>query len=228
MATDPQYFQANRGVMSGFLPATYARVLEVGCGGGGFYDHLRQPCEVWGVEPNPGAARAAALKLDRVLVGRYDGLTDQLPDHYFDLIVCNDVIEHMDDHDAFLESIKKKMRPGGCIVGSIPNVRHLTALFKLLITKDWKYSESGILDRTHLRFFTEKSLRRTLSEHEYVIEKFSGVGSIITNGISRRTNKLRPLQNVAVRVSSLAVVLLTLGYYWDTQYPQYAFRVRLG
>ena len=197
--------------MSKFLPDTHARVLEVGCGAGGFYDHLRQPCEVWGVEPNPQAAKAAALKMHRVLVGRYDLLADQLPDQYFDMIVCNDVIEHMDDHDAFLEAIKKKMRPGGCIVGSIPNVRHITALFKLLITKDWKYSESGILDRTHLRFFTEKSLRRTLLEHGYAIEKFSGVGSIITNGISRKTNKPSPLQNLTYRVISLAVVVLTLG-----------------
>jgi 2-polyprenyl-3-methyl-5-hydroxy-6-metoxy-1,4-benzoquinol methylase len=214
--------------MSQFLPDVHARVLEVGCGTGGFYDHLRQPCEVWGVEPNPEAATAATQKMHRVLVGRYDALADQLPDRYFDMIVCNDVIEHMDDHDAFLEAIKKKLRPGGCIVGSIPNVRHITALFKLLITKDWKYSESGILDRTHLRFFTEKSLRRTLQEHGYVIEKFGGVGSIIANGISRKSNKPTAIENLIYRAISLSVVVLTLGYYWDTQYPQYAFRVRLG
>ena len=213
--------------MARFLPDSYEHVLEVGCGAGGFSDHLRQPCEVWGVEPNGDAGKAAALKMDRLLIGRYDQLTDQLPDRYFDLIVCNDVIEHMDDHDAFLEAIKQKMRPGGFIVGSIPNVRHITALFKLLIIKDWKYSESGILDRTHLRFFTEKSLCRTLQEHGYSIQMFAGVGSIITNGISRTTNKPSRLQDLSYRLISLAVVVLTLGYYWDTQYPQYAFRVRL-
>ncbi len=227
MSSDPLYYRANRGVMTRFLPDSYQRVLEVGCGAGGFYDHLQQPCEVWGVEPNPDAAKAAATKLHRVLTGRYDHLADQLPDGYFDMIVCNDVIEHMDDHDAFLEAIKRKMRPGGVIVGSIPNIRHITALFKLLITKDWKYSESGILDRTHLRFFTERSLRRTLLEHGYSIQMFGGVGSIIRHGISRKTNKPSLLQNLAYRVISIAVVLLTLGYYWDTQYPQYAFRVRL-
>lgn len=180
------------------------------------------------MEPNPEAATAAALKMHRVLVGRYDLLEHQLPDQYFDMVVCNDVIEHMDDHDAFLEAIKKKMRPGGWIVGSVPNVRHITALFKLLVTKDWKYSESGILDRTHLRFFTQKSLRRTLQEHGYSIEALGGVGSIIKYGISRRTNKFSWAQNLTYQVISLAVVVLTLGYYWDTQYPQYAFRVRLG
>ena len=227
MSNDPLYYQANRGVMADYLPDNYQHVLEVGCGAGGFYDHLRQPCEVWGVEPNPEAGTAAALKMHRVLIGRYDQLADQLPDGYFDMVICNDVIEHMDDHDAFLEAIKKKMSPGGFIVGSIPNVRHITALFKLLIIKDWKYSDSGILDRTHLRFFTEKSWRRTLREHGYSIQLLTGAGSIIRHGISRRTNKPSKLQNLGYRLISLGVVLLTLGYYWDTQYPQYAFRVRL-
>lgn len=213
--------------MAPFLPNTYERVLEVGCGAGAFVDHLRPSCEVWGVEPNADAASAAALKMHRVLTGRYDHVADQLPDGYFDLVVCNDVIEHMDDHDAFLEAIKSKMRPGGLIVGSIPNVRHVTALFKLLVLKDWRYSDSGILDRTHLRFFTERSLARTLQEHGYTIEMLSGVGSVIRYGISRRTNKLSRAQDLGVRVASLAVVALTLGFYWDTQYPQYAFRVRL-
>ena len=228
MSNDPHhYYQANRGVMAKYLPQAYERVLEVGCGAGGFFDHLRQPCEVWGVEPNPEAARAAGLKLHRALAGRFDWVADELPNGYFDMVVCNDVIEHMDDHDAFLEAIKSKLRPGGYIVGSIPNVRHITALFKLLIAKDWPYSESGILDRTHLRFFTQKSLARTLQNHGYAIQMIEGIGSIITNGIVRQVNKPSSLQNLLYRTISLAVVVLTLGFYWDTQYPQFAFRVKL-
>ena len=214
--------------MTKYLPQTYERVLEVGCGAGGFFDHLRQPCEVWGVEPNPEAAQAARKKLHRVLTGRFDRIADELPDGYFDVVVCNDVIEHMDDHDAFLEAIKFKLQPGGHIVGSIPNVRHITALFKLLIAKDWPYSESGILDRTHLRFFTQRSLMRTLRDHGYAIQAFEGIGSIITNGIIRQVNKPSSLQNLSYRTISLAVVVLTLGYYWDTQYPQFAFRIKFG
>ena len=228
MSNDLHYYHANRGVMARFLPDAYERVLEVGCGAGGFRDHLRQPCEVWGVEPNAEAGKTAALKMDRVLIGTYDSVADQLPDAYFDVVVCNDVIEHMTDHDAFLEAIKQKMRPGAFIVGSIPNIRHITALFKLLVLKDWRYSESGILDRTHLRFFTKMSLRRTLQAHGYAIQMFAGVGSIIRHGISRRTNKPGTLQDMSYRLISVTVVLLTLGYYWDTQYPQYAFRVRLA
>jgi 2-polyprenyl-3-methyl-5-hydroxy-6-metoxy-1,4-benzoquinol methylase len=236
MASETQYFQANRGPMSAFLPDNYKRVLEIGCAAGGFSDHLKQSCEVWGVEPNRSAASIAALKLHRVLVGTYNSVAETLPERYFDLVICNDVIEHMDtwthghmdDHDAFLEAIKNKMIPGGYIVGSIPNVRHITALFKMLIIKDWKYSESGILDRTHLRFFTAKSLRRTLQEHAYRIEKFAGLSSIIRNGISRATDRPNAAQDVLYRLITVSVICLTLGFYWDTQYPQYGFRATLG
>lgn len=104
-----------------------------------------------------------------------------LPDQHFDMVICNDVIEHMVDHDHFLEHIKTKMRPGACIVGSIPNVRHLTALFKLLVAKDWPYSASGILDRTHLRFFTENS---TIT---HGVHREEGQGGAVCDGPSAYT-----------------------------------------
>jgi 2-polyprenyl-3-methyl-5-hydroxy-6-metoxy-1,4-benzoquinol methylase len=210
-----------------FLPASYRRVLEVGCAAGGFSAHLKSPCEVWGVEPNSAAAEAAALRMHKVLVGTYIAVAPELPERYFDLVVCNDVIEHMDDHDAFLEAIKQKMAPGGHIVGSVPNVRHITALFKLLVQKDWPYAESGILDRSHLRFFTEKSLRRALLQHGYRIEKFAGIGSIIRSGIASAP-KPGAIADTVYRLATLGVVCLTAGFYWDTQYPQYGFLVSLA
>jgi hypothetical protein len=69
------------------LPNSYARVLEVGCAAGGFYDYLKQPCEVWGIEPNTEAAKAASLKMHRVLTGSSGSVASHLPDHYFDLVV---------------------------------------------------------------------------------------------------------------------------------------------
>lgn len=226
MSNNQEYYHANRGIMRSFLPKAYERVLEVGCGAGGFSNHLKKPCEVWGIEPNSDAAKIARSRMDRILVGTYDAVADQLPDKYFDLVVCNDVIEHMPDHDKFLENIKEKMVDGGYIVGSVPNIRHITSLFKILVLKDWPYSDSGILDRTHLRFFTAGSLRRTLVNHNYSMEEFKGLNSIIKNGITRNTKKPNRLQNLIFKTVSLIVVILSLGYYFDTQYPQYGFRVR--
>lgn len=220
------YFDANRSEVASLLPPTYSKVLEVGCATGRFATHLTLPCETWGIEPNKSAAEAAKANLGKVLVGTYDDVETHLPDGYFDLIICNDVIEHMVDHDLFLDRIKTKMTDGGVIVGSVPNVRHVTALIKLLIAKDWPYSDSGILDRTHLRFFTEKSLRRCFRTHDFEIELFTGLGSVIKNGLYRPSNPLSKPVNTAFRICSLLVVILTFGAYWDTQYPQFGFRVR--
>ena len=226
LATPATYFHANRGVMASFLPADYARVLEVGCAAGGFSTHLTRPCEIWGIEPNGQAAELARSRLHKVLRGFYSDVAAELPDNYFDLVICNDVIEHMPDHDQFLEEIRTKMKPSGCIVGSIPNIRHVTALFKLLVARDFPYANSGILDRTHLRFFTQKSLLRAFRQHGYIVEDMRGIGSVIVHGLSRPDNPLAPWKNTLFKLASASVVLLTLGFYWDTQFPQFGFRVR--
>ncbi len=227
-STQAPYFTANRGGMAAYLPQHYTRVLEVGCAAGAFRQHLKQPHEYWGIEPNAEAAGAASTRLDHVITGIYDDSTAAaLPNKHFDLVICNDVIEHMVDHDHFLEQIKTKMQPGACMVGSIPNVRHITALFKLLVAKDWPYSASGILDRTHLRFFTEKSLHRAFAEHGWTVEMLEGINSIITHGVHREEGQASAVRDWAERGIAMGVVALSFGYYADTQYPQFGFRARL-
>lgn len=121
MKTVPDYyFKGQRNEVLPLLPATYKRVLEIGCGDGGFASGLLPACETWGVEPNHVVAELASCRLYKVLIGTYEEVVNQLPNRYFDLIVCNDVIEHMRDHDEFLESIKTKLAPDACLVGSIP------------------------------------------------------------------------------------------------------------
>jgi len=169
------YFQATRPEMKPFLPSSYERVLEIGCGEGNFRSNLDQPHEYWGVEQNARAAHQASKKLDSVLVGNYQQVEPDLPDHHFDLIICNDVIEHMEHHVAFMRNIKRKLANGGSLVISIPNARLLSNLNHILFAKDWHYSDAGILDRTHLRFFTKKSLVRLLEETDWHIESLKGV-----------------------------------------------------
>ncbi len=174
------YHRHTRKEMTPFLPPSYTRVLEVGCGTGGFRAHLDQANEYWGVEIAEPAAALAACRLDRVLQGDFLAKAPEIPDGYFDLIVCNDVMEHMPDHDRFLDTLKAKLSPGGHLILSVPNMRHLACLFELLVRKDWRYREEGVLDRTHLRFFTRKSLARTLRDHGLLIERIEGVNSILS------------------------------------------------
>jgi SAM-dependent methyltransferase len=216
-----EYYQSPRAEMRDFLPERYSKTLEIGCGAAGFSaTSLPGATERWGIEPNPAMAQIAAGRLDRVLNGIYDDVAAQLPDGYFDLIVCNDVIEHMIDHDSFFEAIKRKMAPGAVLIGSIPNIRHTTTLMKLLVLKDWSYNDHGILDRTHLRFFTEKSLRATLHRHGFRIERFHGLWSIVRHGI----RGWKGPKNLAVRLIAALPIIATLGYWSDTQYVQFGFR----
>ena len=177
---DPLYqYSANlRSEVAAFLPTHYHKALEIGCSYGTFRKNLEQPNEYWGIEPNPAVAQKAGQYLDKVLTGLFEEVLDQLPDSYFDLVICNDVIEHMADPDWFLELIKSKMTANASLVGSIPNVRHISNLKALLIQKDWQYEDAGILDRTHLKFFTQKSLKHLFFSHGFKIEKISCINDI--------------------------------------------------
>lgn len=205
------YYEGVRKEVAKFLPGQYSRVLEVGCGEGGFHLNLKQHCEHWGIEPVHGAANIARSKLHRVLEASYLEAFGQLPDNYFDLVICNDVIEHMVNHDEFFRTIKQKITENAYLIGSIPNVRYIGNLFELLFMKDWKYKDEGILDRTHLRFFTDKSIKRTFRESGFIIEAFDGV-----NKVEFRLTSLRMfLKN--------ALVLL---FGKDTRFLQFGFRIR--
>ena len=205
------YFRKIRPEVARFLPIQYYKVLEIGCGEGNFHYNLNQHCEYWGIEPFQASAKVASNKLYKVLTGTYEEVFDLLPDSYFDLVICNDVIEHMVDHNAFFVTIKQKIKENSFIVGSIPNVRYLPNLIELLIIKDWMYKDEGILDRTHLRFFTEKSIKRTFIEHEFIIEEFCGYNS---------------LTNTATSTKSIMKKLLSYIFGGDTQFLQFCFRIK--
>lgn len=166
-----EYYSHTRPEVFRMIDFKPQRVLEIGSGAGGFRTHFGD-VEYWGVEPVREAAEASRSRLTRVLVGFYDEVAEQIPDDYFDLVVCNDVIEHMPNVNAFLGKISAKLRAGGRLVGSVPNVRYLPVMFGYLFLKDWRYNPNGgVLDDTHLRFFTRKSLIRTLRETGWQVEK---------------------------------------------------------
>lgn len=206
------YHTHQRPEMTQFLPDSYHRVLEIGCGNGVFKQNLSQtPEEYWGIELDPGAAAVAEKSLTKVLVGDVFHSLSSVPDNYFDLIICNDVIEHLPSETEFFKAIKPKMTSHGYLIGSIPNFRHVSNLHEILFQKDWEYKDAGLLDKTHLRFFTEKSLQRAFAAASLKIEKMAGINDVkITTG---RWNK--KVQKLMVKV---------LGQ--DTKYLQFGFRVQ--
>ena len=171
-----EYHAHARREMLDFVPPGARRVLDVGCGEGLFGALLKQRgAEIWGIEPAPEAAALASERLDKVLTSDVETALAKLPPHGFDCVVFNDVLEHLVDPGAVLQRSRELLTAGGLIVCSIPNVRYFQNLWNLLAHKQWRYEDEGILDRTHLRFFTERSIRDMFDEHGFELVRMQGI-----------------------------------------------------
>lgn len=173
------YFVNSRPEMLQFVPVDAKKLLDVGCAQGGFAAAIkeRQPdCEVWGIEPTD-AAKVAATRLDKVIQGLFSEDLD-LPRGYFDVVTMTDVLEHIVDTDAALRLVRELLRPGGTLVLSLPNVQFYVHVYNLIKRNSWEYVDDGIMDRTHVRFFTTKSAQQTLERNGFKVQRIEG---LITN-----------------------------------------------
>ena len=137
---------------------TGKRVLDVGCDTGNLGEYLKKTAvKVDGIEMDPAAAERAKSKLDLVVCGSVEDervLSALAPP--YDVIIFADVLEHLAYPEKTLERIKPMLSPDGIVIASLPNVANFRVRFSLLFGR-FEYTEIGILDRTHLRFFTRKT-----------------------------------------------------------------------
>ena len=157
-AGDQSYFEHTRPELRALVPIGARRVLDVGCGGGALGAALkaeRPGCEVVGLEGFPEAAARAQARLDDVLCLDLDSL-EALPADAgkFDAMVFGDVLEHLLDPLRLLKTLLPALADDGVLVLSIPNVKHWTVLYPLLVKDRWTYEDAGLLDRTHVHLFT--------------------------------------------------------------------------
>ena len=172
------YYKNVRPEMLRYIPNSAKTILEIGCGSGNFSRQLeRKGVETWGLEPAEKSAKEAQEKLHTVLIGTLDEKFNELPDAYFDVIVMNDVIEHLLEPWDDLVKLKSKLKKEGVLVTSIPNVRYSKNIFKMIFKRDWKYTDDLILDRTHFRFFTKKSMKRMFRDCGYTISSMRGINT---------------------------------------------------
>lgn len=177
-----KYFEETREEMLAFIPETSIKILEVGCGQGNFGKLLleKRSIEIWGIEPHYDSYISASKHYHRVINEIFNKDLN-LPRNYFDCIIFNDVLEHMDDpsENLFFSKDFLKKNHQSYLVSSIPNFNYIKNLYQIVIKSDFRYENSGILDRTHLRFFTKKSIERLFTEAGFEIKIIQGINPSI-------------------------------------------------
>ena len=166
---DEAYFGTTRSEVVQFLKEPMPeRVLEIGCGTGATLAALRKKGarHLVGVEINDAAAAEARARgsIDEVLVGDAHSHLSAFKSGSFDLVVASHVLEHIVDPWATAKEIHRVLAPNGKLIGAIPNVRHMSVVIPLMFSGRFHYTQSGILDHTHLRFFTRDGIRSMLEQ----------------------------------------------------------------
>jgi SAM-dependent methyltransferase len=170
------YYDRVREELLDMIEAAPRSVLDVGCGGGATDAELKRrfPCAaVVGIESVPAAADHAAARLDRVIRANAETLdfeAEGIDPGTFDLIIVADVLEHMYDPWRMLEKLGVLLAPGGRVLASIPNIRNLWLLEKI-VRGGFDYGDEGLLDITHIRFFTLAEMRAMFADTGYDIER---------------------------------------------------------
>jgi len=197
----PDYYERERPEVLNAIPREAARILDVGCGAGWLGEQLkrRQGATVWGIEVVRKASERAAQQLDRVWNTPVETALPEIPEETFDCIVTADVLEHLIDPWTVLAHLRRRLVPGGTLVASIPNVGHWDVIRDLL-EGTWQYASEGLLDRTHLRFFTRRSVRELFWTAGLAIRELS---MIQRGGGGVPTAVVAALRDVGLRVARL-------------------------
>jgi len=158
-----------------------ARVLEFGCATGYMSEVLgtRNGCTVTGIEISPEAAEIARERCDRVIVGDAEELDyeELFGKERFDAILFVDVLEHLKEPAAVLGRVRPFLSRKGAVIASIPNIAHGSVRLALL-AGEFRYRDLGLLDDTHLRFFTREGVR----------DLFEGSGFVVTSWLHHRVD----------------------------------------
>lgn len=179
-------------------------VLELGCGAGALaqaYKALHPAINYVGVELFPEAGHLAEKVLDQVLIGDLDDssvlfeLSQMTPKNGFDLVVCGDILEHLKDPWKVLRDVYGLLSEKGECLACLPNVGHWSVVAQL-IGGQWNYADQGLLDRTHLRFFTLDS----------IYEMFRSAGYVVTEAVPRIFNAQATQQMVELLLPTVVAL----------------------
>jgi 2-polyprenyl-3-methyl-5-hydroxy-6-metoxy-1,4-benzoquinol methylase len=168
-------YDTDRAEMLRYVPTRVHRVLDVGCDTGRFGAMMNtghNDARLWGIDTQPNVDTDRSV-YEEIWVGSYP---EDLPaGPTFDCIVFNDVLEHLVDPWAALRATLGRLTPRGVVVASIPNVRNASVVVALAVRGRWDYQPTGILDRTHLRFFTRATMIDLFESTGFQVDTIQGI-----------------------------------------------------
>jgi SAM-dependent methyltransferase len=185
MKQTPAHSVVNRDLLA-LMPRTARRVVEVGCMHGALaqaFRELQPAVHYTGVDIDPDYAEVAKATCERTLAGDIELFDSARFDSLFpsDCWVFGDCLEHLRDPWRIVRSIRERISADGCLVTCIPNAQHWSVQMRLA-TGLFRYEDSGLLDRTHVRWFTRVTM----------IEMFTQAGWRIETGLTRRIPQAAP------------------------------------
>jgi 2-polyprenyl-3-methyl-5-hydroxy-6-metoxy-1,4-benzoquinol methylase len=168
-----EYYQHHREEILALVPDAVGTVLDVGCAAGNLGRGIRSkhPSAVLtGIELQEGITQPGIYA--QVHIGDVETIVPALSKEgkTFDCIIFADVLEHLNDVWAVIRSASTMLTPGGVIIASVPNIRHISTLKMYLFAGNWEYEKEGIMDKTHLRFFTARSVRKVFEDSGVRVE----------------------------------------------------------
>ncbi len=170
---ETQFYDNPRADVRAHLSGRFERVLDVGCDVGTFAASLKRDGmaeRAEGIELSAAALEAGKV-LDQIYRVDLNHSQEGLPLGSYDLVLCLDVLEHMQDPWSALKRIRTLLRREGALVVSLPNVRNFRVVLPLLLRGRWDYARTGLLDNTHLRFFTRATAIELLESTGFTVTR---------------------------------------------------------
>lgn len=159
------------------LPNPTGVILEVGCASGntGFLALSQGKCGRYcGIELMHEPAASARQKISEVLVGNVETLELNWPDSHFDVLIMSEVLEHLVDPWTVLKRIRPLLKSGAVVFASSPNVSH-HQIVRMILSNRWDLANEGVMDRTHLRWFTPYSYAKMFEDCGYIVDRVAPI-----------------------------------------------------
>ena len=174
----------------------FDKILEVGGGDFKSLKMISERChaEGWGVDQ-----RVVEADYLKIITGSIDSdkVIDSLPDNYFDLVMANDVLEHLANSEKFFDTAYKKLSNDGLLLISVPNIRQLRAFYHIFWRGQFPREGAGLFDATHLRWFCKNDVIDIAETNGFKVESAKSVGRLVPNLLNKtRMAEFLALQNI--------------------------------